>query len=93
MTNEQIKIFIESQTNLTAIQTCSCSYQSCFLLLYNGFLKCWAFRRCHKNQDGTIDKTRPLTDLEQENYLKDKCQKILKILQSTKSGGKNAQQK
>lgn len=93
MTNEQIKLFIEAQTHLTAIQTCSCRYESCFLLLCNGFLRCWAFRRCHKNQDGTIDEKRPLTDLEQEIYLKDKCAKILQFLQSTKSGGKNAQQK
>ena len=92
MTNEQIKIIIEQETHLTAMQVCSCRYNSCFLLLSNSFLKCWAFRKCHIDQNGTIDQTRPLTDKEQEIYLKDKCEKILQLIQWAKSGGKNVQQ-
>lgn len=93
MTNEQIKIIIEQQTHLTAMQVCSCRFNSCFLLLNNSFLKCWAFRKCAIDQNGKIDETRPLTDLEQENYLKDKCEKILRLIQCvTNSGGKNVQQ-
>lgn len=92
MTNEQIKTFIEQQTHLTAIQTCSCGFKSSFVLFNDNFAECFSFRRCHKSANGSIDAASPLTDLEQEIYLKDKCKKILQFMQSKKSGGKNGQQ-
>lgn len=80
MTNEQIKNFVEKTTGLNAFQICSCRSDTCFLLKTKNFSKFWRFKKCHKKANGTADEFKPLTDREEEEYLKTECQKILKIL-------------